>query len=309
MDLQDEVVINGQVFTRGEIVNGVRAMDEASNRPVLPKEDPEKVGLLSRTLIRSPLVSWILPARIRHKDKNDIVFISEHGIAVKELRSDQHLYDVASKVDFSSRIRAAQVLGERRQPSGDLIRLKGEDQPVKHEDEAGSPPQVLVLAMEDHEVIFIYAVQNRFGAVNFRYRSSPLPSERSYMEQPGEHLAVDPYSRAIAIAACKDTITIRSMKSAQQIGEEFSKLPPDFRPERAERNVHLEGTILKMEFLYPDPKDVAHVILVVIFSKDSTTRISCYDWDDTQGLDSLRLCTRNFRIPAGEWLRHVAILP
>jgi hypothetical protein len=37
--------------------------------------DPPVFGLLSRTLIHSPVVKKIFPARIRRPDLNDVVFI------------------------------------------------------------------------------------------------------------------------------------------------------------------------------------------------------------------------------------------
>jgi hypothetical protein len=37
--------------------------------------DPPAYGLLSRTLIHSPVVKKILPARIRRPDLNDVIFI------------------------------------------------------------------------------------------------------------------------------------------------------------------------------------------------------------------------------------------
>lgn len=42
---------------------------------------PPVYGLLSKTVVNSPVVHWILPARIRSDTKNDIVFI---GVCVCE---------------------------------------------------------------------------------------------------------------------------------------------------------------------------------------------------------------------------------
>lgn len=38
-------------------------------------ETPPVFGMLTQTLIRSPLVHWILPARFRSSERNDVAFI------------------------------------------------------------------------------------------------------------------------------------------------------------------------------------------------------------------------------------------
>jgi len=44
--------------------------------------EPPVYGLLTKTLVNSPVVHWILPARVRDEGKNDIVFI---GVCKNEL--------------------------------------------------------------------------------------------------------------------------------------------------------------------------------------------------------------------------------
>ena len=39
------------------------------------------MGILTRTVMGSPIVRWIIPARIRNKQKNDVVFI---GVSNKD---------------------------------------------------------------------------------------------------------------------------------------------------------------------------------------------------------------------------------
>lgn len=46
---------------------------------------PPGYGLLSRTLIHSPVVKKILPARVRRPDLNDVVFIGVGTVTVHRL--------------------------------------------------------------------------------------------------------------------------------------------------------------------------------------------------------------------------------
>ena len=40
-----------------------------------PEQEPPPYGILTRTLIHSPVVKQIIPARIRSRDFNDVVFV------------------------------------------------------------------------------------------------------------------------------------------------------------------------------------------------------------------------------------------
>lgn len=55
----------------------IQALVSANDPPTTAREDcrPPECGLLTRTVIESPVVQWILPARIRSAAHNDVVFI------------------------------------------------------------------------------------------------------------------------------------------------------------------------------------------------------------------------------------------
>jgi hypothetical protein len=49
-------------------------------------EEPPVYGLMTRTLVQSPVIRQIIPARIRSKDLNDVVFIGVgSALAVKHM--------------------------------------------------------------------------------------------------------------------------------------------------------------------------------------------------------------------------------
>ena len=166
-----------------------QALPEGNTPPVL--------GVLTRTITRSPIYNWIIPARIRHKDKNDVVCIGDNYIEIKELTAeDGHLRHVVMKADFASTIRAARVFGTARRPavSGLDAIIKAESEEMDLDERSGPkvPPQILVLALESKELVFLFAFDNEDGQVEFLTSHRPLPDQRSYLEQLGKHVAVDP---------------------------------------------------------------------------------------------------------------------
>jgi hypothetical protein len=80
--LQTSSYVNGTWTTRTVDANAILRHHQIQDAEQ-QKRDAEKersvvspvYGLLSKTLIPSPVVHWILPARLRDNTKNDIVFI------------------------------------------------------------------------------------------------------------------------------------------------------------------------------------------------------------------------------------------
>ncbi|OCL13256.1 hypothetical protein AOQ84DRAFT_118277 [Glonium stellatum] len=294
MSIQTGVLVNGEWTTRSVDIHQILARNRQQSDA--KKKEPEinmpeekiVLGVLSRTVLRSPMIDWIIPARVRDKNKNDVVFIGEDFVHIKEIRADGHLNHVATKADFGCRIRAARVFGEPRKPMLDS-RVKVEEADIAMDLDSPDviPPQVLVLSLESRLIMFLFAEQCQSGKVTFSHTTVPLPAGTSFLEQPGKHLAVDPKSRAIAIAACEGTFILYCTKSMAKWREESaSQLRHPIIDEQARK---VDGVILKMEFLSSALSDDHHVILLVIFSKEGRTRMSCYDWDSSKGLGSVTI--------------------
>ncbi|KAF2805093.1 uncharacterized protein BDZ99DRAFT_501973 [Mytilinidion resinicola] len=286
------VFVNGQWETRhvnlDEILENDRRKTEAAakSRQQKPPEPTPTLGLLSRTILRSPIINWIIPARIRHKYFNDVVFIGEDFLHIKEIGSDGHLRHIASKTDFDSRIRAARCFGEPRKPAFNSQLKREANGGLKEEPSDVIPPQVLVLTLESQRVVFLYARQGAAGCVTFIQSTNPLPFV-SFLENPGKHLAVDPKSRAIAIGASEELFLIYTTKSMAAWRMDILSAPDtDLQaasfstPKVEERAFKVDkGVILKMEFLSPAASDVDRVVLLVLFSIGGRTKMSCYEWD------------------------------
>ena len=125
MSLSSSALVDGSWTTHNVNLEDIVARHHAEKLEAAgispASQDHPRVGLLSRTLTRSPTFRWILPARIRHKNKNDVVFVGEDFIQVKEYLSSGNLEDVATKADFGARIRAAKVLGPTQEPQNNFV--------------------------------------------------------------------------------------------------------------------------------------------------------------------------------------------
>lgn len=188
---------------------------------------PPNFGLLTRTLIESPVIKWIIPARIRHSSKNDVVFVRDRSIQIKEIRKEgiqgeySYLEDVAVKNDFDSSIRATRIFGLPRTIAPSEPRPTGIDAIVKREVTEPPepelklrpelPPQLIALTLESMKLVFLCAFQED-REVRFLSSYRHLPALKSHSEQLGEHLAIDPKSRAIAVAANEGSFYFYALK-------------------------------------------------------------------------------------------------
>lgn len=159
------------------------------------------LGLLSRTIVQSPTIRWIIPARIRNQDRNDAIFVGENFIQIRELISDGNLryfVEMATKADFDAPIVCATTLSVPPQPAPeDPIKLNAQNDDDDIEmtegfDEKSLPPQILILVLASKEVVFIYAVENADGGLEFIHSRRPLPAEVGSHVRYGQNIYVDP---------------------------------------------------------------------------------------------------------------------
>ncbi len=216
MSVQTRSLVNNQWTTRTVDIHQIMA----GNRSPVDKQKPTTngtlsapkapaLGLLTQTLVKSPVIRYIIPARIRHQKYNDVLLIYNNRVEIKEIVTKNYLpdlsvelRDIAVKLDFDSTIRAARVFGSPRkitasvqEPTGiDAIVKKEQLPPGDHTDEyhIGIPPQILILSLESKKLVFLFAFHDASGAVHFLSSERVLPSQAEHNKQLGEHIAVDP---------------------------------------------------------------------------------------------------------------------
>lgn len=154
----------------------------------IPKSDPP-VGLLTQTLIPSPMINWILPARLRHKRCNDVVFVGERGIQIKEVLPSGQLEDVMEKKDLGCSPVDAKVINVSSELpwEGQIPSLNTQGSTY---DAENLPPQILFMATDSNELLFMCCSAENGGS--FVSYSRPLPRDVNISEKYGRHIAVDP---------------------------------------------------------------------------------------------------------------------
>lgn len=217
MSIQTSVYIEGYWTTVNVDINQIIAQNRAAllqqetadpeydKEPEYDREQaPLLLGILTQTVIRSPVIKSILPAQIRNQAKNDVVFVYGNYIEIKEIPEDEygHMRTVAEKADFGSAIRCVRVLGlpSSCHVSGDST--ERDDVAVKEETQEfydysldpplQIPPQMLVMTLETNKLVFLFAIHDDQNMIQFVTAQRPLPASPLIHKQLGEHIAVDP---------------------------------------------------------------------------------------------------------------------
>ena len=249
--------------------------------PTHPPTSPAPLGLLSRSLVPSPLIARILPANLRHAHANHVAFIADDAIHLYEIGAYARLRHVATKSDFSGRILAAAVFGDAPH-----VRSSAASPSPKPHVSHSLPPEVLVLALSSHTLAFVWAHPSPTGFPAFTHRAIKLPTATSRFDRLGTFLAVDPRHRAIAVAAHEGRFILYKTKSMQAWRDEANG-GCDTVPIVDERTIPIQGRIMHMAFLSAGTaQDDYHVVLLFVIVHHGTTRITCFDWDCRYDLSS-----------------------
>lgn len=151
---------------------------------------PVLLGILTQTVIRSPVIKSIIPAQIRNQAKNDVVFVYGTYVEIKEIPEDEHgrMQTVAESADFGATIRCVRVLGlpSSCHVTGDST--ERDDKVMKGQ----RPPQMLVMTLETNKLLFLFAIHDDRNRIKFVMAQRPLSKGPLIHKQLGEHIAVDP---------------------------------------------------------------------------------------------------------------------
>src|SRR4051812_40553781 len=119
--------------------------------PAAPMSRP---GVLTKSIIRTPVINFILHARIRRPDLNDVVFVGEDFIHIKQVKHNGHLEHIATKDDFGSRILAAKTFSLDHDPpsNGDDFIKQEPESSNSGNAKSNLPPQFVVLTLASEDV-------------------------------------------------------------------------------------------------------------------------------------------------------------
>lgn len=298
--MESSQFINGEWVSRPidiyQIMAGNRGQEEHDMRELDPKPQPDvpRLGILSRTIFSTPYVKFILPASIRQKNLNDVVFVGEDSIHLKEARANGSLRHIASKRDFDGRILAARIYrGPRKHEvkaeHGTPIQRKevhAQRRSTASETADILPPEVIVLTLSSKTLVFAWAYQSPVGTVGFRCKTVRLPAGISPIDRTGTFLAIDPKCRAVAVAASEGHFILYKTKNMDAWREDI-RAGHDSTPIEDERIIPIQGRIMHMEFLSSGAtQDDSHVVLLFILAYGGKTKFTCYDWDSKHDLNT-----------------------
>ncbi|KAF2479555.1 mono-functional DNA-alkylating methyl methanesulfonate N-term-domain-containing protein [Neohortaea acidophila] len=235
------------------------------------------VGVLTRTVVRSPVVKCILQARIRSSTCNDVIFVGDDFIDVKEVRHQGHLEHVAAKANFDARIRAAKVFTIDPLLDEDDIFVKLENGEPSLDDRK-LPPQCLAITLDSSELLFLYLRGDQETGFHFVHQSVPLPRYDKTIFQPGEHLAVDPSSRALAVVAAERELVIYAANTKDDIKRSIRQNTGKWPIVSTQRHLQVDGVIHHMDFLLPSADDEDHIVLLLVVAHGRRTKALCIDW-------------------------------
>lgn len=170
-------------------------------------------------------------------------------------------------------------------------------------------PQSIVLALENGELLFLFAHDqgpgSRITTVSYRYKVS-----RTLMsEQLGRHLAVDPSSRYLAVAGSENIFVVYALRPAEQLQSLYVSGNPICPVDGDGRYFHLEGVIHKMDFLFPSADDPDHVILLILICRSNSTRMHVFEWIAGQELTEIRSNNRKGHILPDMYRMPLLLIP
>ncbi|TVY54244.1 hypothetical protein LCER1_G002307 [Lachnellula cervina] len=306
MAFETNTLVNGEWTTRTLDINTVlKHFDQETKETNIRDLDIERaptLGLLTQTVIRSPLVHWILPARLRNAETNDVAFIGDDFVQIKELRPDRQLWDVIRKENFGARIRNARVFGSmdafdkerNKEFPGTQIEDEGEDVGMHVEGDFQNgrqtkiplSPQSIILQLDTGDTIFLSLRHSEAGELEFVSSRHRLTKAMSGL-QPGMHLAIDPSSRYMAMGCSEHMFAIYALRSREELSRQHIQ-GSSLQQVESESCFVVQGIILKMEFLYPSPGDDTHIILILLVVAKGRTRILRYEWETESELANVR---------------------
>ncbi|KAI0828438.1 hypothetical protein F5Y06DRAFT_290978 [Hypoxylon sp. FL0890] len=294
MSLQTYVLENDEWVARtvsaDELMRDNAAPLRKTGRQSLSK--PPTCGLLTRTVVESPVIRWVLPVQLRSARYNDVALIGDHSIQICELGRDRQLQDVVRKSDFGSRIRNAVVMGtpqysRKVSEDGSHVKVENDDTemadlgttaPSSRDANSGLPPQVLVLILEQGDLIFLFLKQRPNRTWVFVSSTHKVSGQR--LVYPGFHMAIDPSSKFLAVGCSESIFIMYRLESMEQLRAAYSK-DRTFRPIKEVVARPVKGIIHKIEFLHPTHGNEVQVILMIIVVQPEVSRLAVYEWDST----------------------------
>ncbi|KIW02685.1 uncharacterized protein PV09_06122 [Verruconis gallopava] len=290
---------NGHGTTRlsiEQLLERERRLNSPDDNSVQRQRAPPGIGILSRTLIPSSMIKWIIPARFLHGANMQLLFVGENYIHIKEVIPD-------AKVDYCLRhrktipyindhIRSVALLGRPRvsqlwregSPMPGIVDLMFHSG-VPEQEHPEFPIQVLVVALSSG---FLQLLTPDLDSttegeyINFKSKLIPLPLPEYHASSPGFKIAVDPFSRAFAVVAPFDHVVVYNNYSSRDLAARIASNKDEWNPIRQERIFKIPGCIIAVEFLNPGETS-NDVVMIIVSAVGRRHALSCFTWNHHDG--------------------------
>lgn len=193
-------------------------MESALQRLPPPTPMPPALGLLSRTVLRSPVVKQLIPARLRGPDFNDVAVLGESYVHLYELRDDGMMKMIAQKNDLQGNVRSGVAVKLRGYQKNDGI--KKEDPDAPEGPQIGRlPPEILMLSLDSGMLMALGMIFTE--DVGFEWKSGLVKLHTTAgilsPEQLGYSLHVDPSSRCFAVTTFDNALRLYKLFTYEEL--------------------------------------------------------------------------------------------
>ncbi|KAI2625199.1 hypothetical protein GGS21DRAFT_312261 [Xylaria nigripes] len=273
--------------------------ENSRSRPHPVESPPPKApqfGVLTRTIIESPIIRWVLPVQLRSSRFNDVALVGDQSVQICELGVDKQLLPVAKKLNFNSTIRNCRVMGTHdylRTTRQDIHANYHRNLDIEMTDLSSSPSyvslpkdielfqQVLMLVLSSGELIFVFMSPTATG--DWEFVSSHFPISSGKLENPGFHMTISPDWGYLALACSEDIFIVYQLESIEELRRQHNEGLP-IQPIRSVQARAVRGVIHQLDFLHPSSENVSHTILLVITVRFGVSRLAIYEWDESESL-------------------------
>ncbi|KAK4166009.1 mono-functional DNA-alkylating methyl methanesulfonate N-term-domain-containing protein [Cladorrhinum sp. PSN259] len=301
MALQTTVFRDGAWVTETVSLQSIIKAHAPSNQTRPTVAAAPRCGLLTKTAIESSKVNQILPVKLRSPLHNDVAFIGEHFVQVYQLRRDGRLKEIIRKTDFGCRIRNACVVGPPDIKSFDEVQVDALAPIIKPDPDlpfpaiqSRLPPQLLMVALENGDVVFLFVRSGSDGRLEFVVERFQNPRASPKL---GFRAAIDPSFHYMVLTCPEDYFVVYELESRQQLEQRYARGEP-LRPVRFSRSRSVQGVIQNVAFLYPRAADKHHIILLLIIVNNEKSKMVIYEWTTGEDLTGvLSESKRGHRIP------------
>ncbi|KAI1297964.1 mono-functional DNA-alkylating methyl methanesulfonate N-term-domain-containing protein [Xylaria venustula] len=293
--LQQHVFEDGEwvarTVTAGELFGETSSHPRTESRKAAPPKPPT-CGILTRTIIESPVVRWVLPVQLRSSRFNDVALVGDQSVQISELDADRQLKPVAKKVFLGAKIRNCQVMGVHDYLTKYKQHVEAHYTKYGFDSDPPSPnplpnniemfQQLLVLALSSRELVFLFMSLTANG--DWEFVSSEFSTVHGELVDPGFHMTISPDSRYLALSCSQDLFVVYKLETIEKLRKQHREGLP-IAPIQSIQARAVRGAIQNFEFLHNSSENTSHVVLLVITARSGVFRLAIYDWEDEESLN------------------------